>query len=318
MKKVLITGGSGFLGKNLSKKLLNDYQLFCTSRNQKQLQQLKQNIDLEILPGDVTNYHSINEVISRVKPDIIVHAAATKFVGLSEKFPNECIDVNILGSQNVLRSSINNDVEYVLGISTDKATSPIENFYGHSKAIMENLFTLSNGEYNTKFGCVRYGNVAWSTGSVFPIWEEMTNSEKHVVSTGPEMSRFFFSIDDAVRLIEDSINFQEQLYGKILSIPMKGVKVSRILDIWCKHFKCDWSVGEIRSGDRPLEYLISEQEKLKTKNITLGENDYFLLDPKSAEEYKDLETSYSSLSASQFNDEEILDLILNKPDKDFL
>ena len=89
MKKILITGGSGFLGKNLSKKLSQSYEIFCTARNQKQLQQLKSNLDLQILPGDVTNYHSINEVISRVKPEIVIHAAATKFVGLSEKFPRE-------------------------------------------------------------------------------------------------------------------------------------------------------------------------------------------------------------------------------------
>ena len=318
MKKVLITGGSGFLGKNLSKNLSKDFELYCTARNQKQLQQVQKNIDLEILPGDVANYHSINEIISRVKPDIIVHAAATKFVGLSEKFPNECIDVNILGSQNVLRSAINNKVGYVLGISTDKATSPIENFYGHSKAVMEKLFTLSNGEYDTKFSCVRYGNVTWSTGSVFPILEEMTNTSNHVVSTVPDMSRFFFSIDDAVRLIEDSIKFQDQLYGKILSIPMKGVTVSRILDLWCEQFNCDWSTGEVRSGDRPLEYLISEQEKTKTKNISLDKNNYFLLDPKSIKDYEDLKTSYSSVSAEQFTDEEVVNLIVNKPSKDFL
>ena len=318
MKKVLITGGSGFLGKNLSKNLSKNYEIYCTARNQKQLQQLKSHIDLETLPGDVTNYHSINEVISRVKPEIVIHAAATKFVGLSERFPNECIDINILGSQNVLRSSINNGVDYVLGISTDKATSPIENFYGHSKAVMEKLFTLSDGNYSTRFSCVRYGNVTWSTGSVFPIWEEMTKKEKHVVSTGPEMSRFFFSIDDATKLIEDSIENQNQIYGKILSIPMKGVQVSKILDVWCSEFNCDWSVGEIRSGDRPLEYLISDQEKSKTKKIVFNNQEYFLLNPKQDEEFKDLTTHYSSLNAQQYNEDEIRGLITNKPNQEFL
>ena len=318
MKKILITGGSGFLGKNLSKRLLENYKVFCTSRNQKQLQYLKNYLDVETLPGDITNFHSINEVISRVKPDFIIHAASTKFVGLSEKFPNECIDVNVLGSQNVLRSAINNKVEYVLGISTDKATSPIENFYGHSKAIMEKLFTLSDGEYETRFSCVRYGNVTWSTGSVFPIWEEMTNKDKHVVTTGPEMSRFFFSIDEAIKLIEDSLEHKNTLYGKILSLPMKGVKVSRILDVWCSEFGCDWSIGKVRSGDRPLEYLISDQEKIKTKKITLENQEYFLLDPKEQKEFSDLESHYSSLNAEQYTKEEIKNLILNKPYIEYL
>lgn len=318
MSKILITGGSGFLGKNLSKELSKDNDLYVTARNQKQLQSLTKNLDLQIIPGDVANYHSINEVITRVKPDIIVHAAASKFVGLSEEFPNECLDVNISGSQNVLRSAINNHVDYVLGISTDKATSPIENFYGHSKAIMERLFTLSDGKYNTRFSCVRYGNVTWSTGSVFPIWEDMTNNDGHIISTGPEMSRFFFSIDDAVRLIRDSIDFQDELYGKILSIPMKGVEVSRILDVWCSEFNCDWSPGEVRSGDRELEYLISDQEKSKTKIKSYNNQDYFVLSPKTDKLHQELATNYSSLNAEQYNNDEIKQLILNKPTTEFL
>ena len=99
---------------------------------------------------------------------------------------------------------------------------------------------------------------------------------------------------------------------------MKGVKVSKILDVWCSEFGCDWSVGEIRSGDRPLEYLISDQEKSKTSKIKFNNQDYFLLNPKLNSELNELETHYSSLNADQYNEEEIRNLIVNKPNQEFL
>ena len=149
--------------------------MYC--KNQKQLQQLKNNVDLQILPGDVdvTN----QQVISRVKPRIVIHAAATKFVGLSEKFPNGA-RCKYSWQPKCFKVIINNKVDYVLNFNR-QATSPIENFM--SPAVMEKLFTLSDGEYNTRFSSVRYGNVTWSTGSVFP-WEDMTNKDNQLFLLG--------------------------------------------------------------------------------------------------------------------------------------
>ena len=201
-KRVLITGGSGFLGRNLAINLKDQYEIYLGSRNNKQNFQAKNITGTTTIPLDVSNIESVRDVIRHVKPHIIIHAAATKFVDLSEKFPLETIDVNIVGSQNIARVAMDNNVEYVVGISTDKACPPIRNIYGLSKATMERMFCLLNNQTGTKFACVRYGNVAWSTGSVLPIWKRMHDETGVIGTTGPEMRRFFFTVEHAVELVK--------------------------------------------------------------------------------------------------------------------
>ena len=139
-KNLLITGGSGYLGVNLALKLRSKFNVFLGSRNQKRNREASIITNCEDLPLDVTNINSVRDALEYCKPKIVIHAAATKFVDISEKFPFECSDVNILGSTNIARASIEKKVETVIGISTDKATQPIKNFYGFSKATMEKLF----------------------------------------------------------------------------------------------------------------------------------------------------------------------------------
>ena len=130
-KNLLITGGSGFLGINLALRLRKKYNVFIGSRNQKRNYDAKLETGCEAIPLDVTNIESVRDAIIYCKPDTIIHAAATKFVDISEKFPFECSDVNILGSTNIARVAIERGVKTVIGISTDKATQPIKNFPGN-------------------------------------------------------------------------------------------------------------------------------------------------------------------------------------------
>ena len=133
-KTILITGGAGFLGKNLALKLGKNYKVVLGSRNNFFAQQASIETNCEITPLDVVNIESVRDSINKYKPEIVIHAAATKYVDLAEKNPNECIDINILGSQNVARVSIENNVKIVIGISTDKASPPFNNIYGLSKS----------------------------------------------------------------------------------------------------------------------------------------------------------------------------------------
>ena len=126
-RKILITGGSGFLGRNLAISLKNEYDVYLASRNNKQNFIASKLTNCISLPMDVTNIESVRDVFSEIKPDIVIHCAATKFVDLCEKYPMETVDVNVLGSQNVARVSIENNVDIVIGISTDKACPPIRN-----------------------------------------------------------------------------------------------------------------------------------------------------------------------------------------------
>ena len=310
--KILITGGSGFLGKHLALELSKLNEVIITSRNQKMLFDAAKITNVESAPQDVSNYNATFEIFSRYKPDIVIHAAASKFVGLSEKFPNECIDTNVRGSQNVARAAIATGVQHVIGISTDKATSPIANIYGVSKATMERLFLSLNNTSLTQFSCVRYGNVAWSTGSVFPLWQKMLEGQNEIVTTGPDMSRFFFSIYDAVRLVSTAVTSQD-VYGKILSLPMKGVYIHRVLDAFTKQSNSSWRLGDRREGDRNLEFLISDFESVSTVPIVINDQNYFMLSLDGKELVGHLPQAYSSINAEQLSDEEITTLVNHRP-----
>lgn len=173
MKTILITGGTGFLGKNLAMSLKDNYNIILSGRNHLRISLAQKETGCRVIPLDVVNIESIRDAFSEIKPDIIIHAAAVKYIDLAETYPNECIDINILGSQNIARVAIEKGIDIVIGISTDKATPPCRSVYGLSKSIMEKLFCNLSSKSKTKFSCIRLGNVAWSTGSVFHLWMEM-------------------------------------------------------------------------------------------------------------------------------------------------
>ena len=313
MQKILITGGSGFLGKNLALKLKNDYEVILTSRNNKQNFIVGKYTDCRVIPMDVSNIESVRDVFIEVKPDIVIHGAATKFVDLCETYPMESIDVNIVGSQNVARVAMEQGVDTVIGISTDKACPPIRNIYGLTKATMEKLFCLVDGKTKTKFACVRYGNVAWSTGSVLPIWKEQHGKTGVIGTTGPEMRRFFFTVDHAVELVVNAINNIDLIHGQILSREMKSAKMEDILNVWIDNFGGSWERIKGRPGERVDEYLVGETELEYTQKLIINNINHFLISPNKKSENPLSEVVHSNNSV-RLTDEEILEIINAKPD----
>ena len=309
METLLITGGSGYLGRSLAKHFKNDFKVIICSRNQKALGIAGLELGVESAPLDVTNYEQCYELFLRYKPDVVIHAAATKFVDISEKFPTECIDVNINGSRNIALASVATGVRHVVGISTDKAAAPIENIYGLSKAVMEKTFQTLNRFHETNFSCVRYGNVVWSTGSVFPIWKKMLRDSGVISSTGSNLSRFFFKVDDAVGLIATALQHETTVAGNILSIPMKGVTMSRILDIWTSQVGKTWEAAPSRQGDRFEEFLIAENEISRTRTLDLNGSNFYLIESQNKGSYSELSAPVSSSSVEQMSDEEIANLL---------
>ena len=277
-KKILITGGTGFLGINLAKKFSKKYTVILSGRNNKLNYIAKNKTKCEVIPLDVSNINSIRDAINYAKPDIIIHAAATKFVDLSEKFPFETIDSNVLGSSNIARVSIDKKIKTVIGISTDKASPPVKNIYGLSKSIMERLFLSSSNQSNTQFTCVRYGNVAWSTGSVLPIWKRMFDKNKTILTTGPYMRRFFFLVSDAVTLVDTALKNIKFLNGKILSREMKSAQMIDIIKTWINIYGGKYSIIEGRSGDRQDEYLIGEEELKYTIEKKINKIKHYVID----------------------------------------
>jgi len=312
-KKILITGGSGFLGRNLALKLKDRYDIYIGARNNKQNFQAGKITGCEFLPLDVSSIESVRDAFKFVKPDIVIHAAATKFVDLSEVYPLETIDVNILGSENVARIAMEYEIDFVIGISTDKACPPVRNIYGLTKATMERMFCLLNGKTKTKFTCVRYGNVAWSTGSVLPIWKKMHDETGIIGTTGPDMRRFFFTVDHAVQLVETAMNNIDLIQGQILSRVMKSAKIGDILDAWTKHFGGNWEKIADRPGEREDEYLVGESELSFCQTLEFSGVKHFLIHPNKRVKIPH-PYIFTSKEAERLTEEEILELIKAQPD----
>lgn len=313
---IFITGGTGFLGRHLALALRASHRVVLGARNQKQGMAARQQTDCETIPLDVTNIESVRDAFTETQPTVVIHAAATKFVDLAESQPMECIDINVGGSQNIARVAIDKGVDTVLGISTDKAAPPIRNIYGLSKAVMERTFCAMNAKSDTRFACVRYGNVAWSTGSVLPLWKKMFDTNKKILSTGPHMSRFFFTVIEAVGLIQTAIDHMDLIKGKILSREMRGATISRILELWTANLGGTWAITEGRPGDRELEFLIGEAELEFTRALDFDGVRHYLISPNERSE-EALQAPISSSSSIQMTDDEIVLLISNTPQGEY-
>ena len=264
---ILVTGGTGFLGRGLAGSLAGDHEVVLTGRNNKQNAFAAERTGCQVIPMDVTNIESVRDAVIDVRPDIVIHAAATKFVDLAERQPMECVDVNVLGSQNVARVVLDKQVPVLIGISTDKASPPIRNTYGMTKALMERMYCSLDARGITKMACVRYGNVAWSTGSVLPIWKEMHERSGVIGTTGPEMRRFFFTINEAVALVEQAIDRIDEIHGRVLSRQMKAAQIQHLLDLWTEERGGRWERIEGRPGERSDEFLIGELELPYTRAV---------------------------------------------------
>lgn len=210
--KYLITGGTGSLGKALINKLKEntDNEIYVYSRDEgKHALLFGGDKSINCIIGDVRDYEKLDLTFERIQPDYVIHAAALKRIDDMEFHPDECIKTNINGSENVAKASLKHNVKKCILVSTDKACQPI-NVYGSSKFIAERIFT--NYDYNSKntiFASVRYGNVIASRGSFIPLWLEMIDKELTLNVTSSEMTRFLFTLEDAVNVVLNSLKHAE-------------------------------------------------------------------------------------------------------------
>lgn len=224
-RKILVTGGAGFLGRALIRRLqaLNPKEIVIASRDEvKHAEARKLFPDCTFFVCDVRDYHRLRRAAWGV--DILIHAAAMKRVESCTFDPQEAVKTNVQGSQNVIEAAIDNDVPIVVGVSSDKACAPA-NLYGCTKATMEHLF-LSSNNYNLagvpRFSVVRYGNVMGSTGSVIPLFLQQKRSGVLTV-TDERMTRFMMTIDEAVDLVFKAI--ESSAPGLILPTEAPAMKV---------------------------------------------------------------------------------------------
>ena len=199
-KTILITGGTGSLGKALIKRLKqSNCTIIVYSRDEgKQALLFGNDPSIIRIIGDVRDFDKLNVTLKRYNPDYIIHTAALKRIDDMEFHPDECVKTNINGSENVARAALENGTKKCILVSTDKACQPV-NVYGSSKFIAERIFT--NYDYQSKstiFSSVRYGNVIASRGSFIPLWIDMINDDQVLKVTSESMTRFLFTLDDAV------------------------------------------------------------------------------------------------------------------------
>jgi len=228
-RRYLITGAAGFLGEALLDRLesLGCTNVVTVSRNEGNLIKMKQKYPwLEIIPGDISNPHCLHKGMKGVNG--VFHLAAFKHVGMAETHCRECIASNTVGSMNLLDETLDYDLDFVVGISTDKAAQVV-GIYGASKLLMEGLFD----EYNrikpeNNYRIVRYGNVLYSTGSVLCKWKELLSEGKEVVVTDASATRFFWTREQAIDLIFSCL---ENATDTSPYCPdMKSMKISDLLE----------------------------------------------------------------------------------------
>ena len=264
---ILITGGTGSFGQALTQYLLNHLypkKLIIFSRDEYKQFQMSRIFNEDDYPiryflGDIRDYERLVKAFSQV--DYIIHAAALKQVSALEYNPSEAVKTNILGSQNILNAAIEQKVEKVIALSTDKAVNS-SNLYGSTKMVMEKLFIASNvysGIQQTVFSVVRYGNVLGSRGSVLPFFQQLIQKgKKELPLTDQKMTRFWITLDQGIRLVLKAIH--ESIGGEIFIPKIPSV---RIIDI-IQALKCSYKIVGIRPGEKIYEILISEDESRHT------------------------------------------------------
>lgn len=272
---ILVTGGTGSIGSEIVRRVLqfDPKVVRILSRDETKQFELKQELgDLEnirFLIGDVRDKDRLTRAFEDI--DIIFHAAAMKHVPACEFNPFEAVKTNVIGTQNVIEAALENEVEKVIAISTDKAASPI-NTMGATKLLAEKLIIDANlykGHRKTLFSCVRFGNVMGSRGSVIPLFETQIKKGGPVTVTDPEMTRFMMTIPQAVDLVFKATKMAHG--GEIFIFKMPVVKLGDLAQIMIWNLAPKYghkpesiqinTIG-IRNGEKMYEHLMNEEEAL--------------------------------------------------------
>ena len=271
-KSILITGGTGSLGKQLVKTILlrwpNVKRLVIFSRDEQKQFLMSQEYPEYKFPmirffiGDVRDYSRLKRAMTGI--DFVIHAAAMKHVHIAEYNPDECVKTNIGGAENVINASIETQVSNVVALSTDKACAPI-NLYGATKLTSDKLFIAANnikGSRDIKFTVVRYGNVMGSNGSVIPFFASK-KKDGILPITHPEMTRFNISLDEGVEMVLHAL---AKGWGGEIFIPKipsyKILDVAEAIAPSCKH-----KIVGIRPGEKLHEEMISSSDSFTTYDL---------------------------------------------------
>jgi len=272
-KSILITGGTGSLGKALTSHILDKFpetrRLIIYSRDEQKQFQMAQEFPVKKHPqiryfiGDVRDKGRLARAFQDV--DYVIHAAAMKHVHIAEYNPGECIKTNIGGAENVVEACLQTKVQRVVALSTDKACAPI-NLYGATKLTSDKLFIAANnikGDNPIRFSVVRYGNVMGSNGSVIPFFINKKKEENKLPITDPNMTRFNISLQGGVDMVMHAL---ENAWGGELFVPK--IPSYKIMDVAnAIGPNCEKPLVGIRPGEKVHEEMITPSDSFYTYDL---------------------------------------------------
>jgi UDP-glucose 4-epimerase len=275
--RVLITGGTGSFGQYMTKYLINtgNYYVRIFSRDEQKQEDMRRqlgNKNIDYVIGDVRDYQSVKDATEDI--ETVLHASALKIITTCEENPLEALKTNTLGTYNVKKACIENEVHKAILISTDKAVKPI-NFYGMSKAMAEKIFILNNKNIKPIFNVVRYGNVLSSRGSVIPYFRKLIQEGKSLPITDFNMTRFLLPLYEAIDLVMYAMENSDIVNRNCIYVPkINSCKISDLAKTLAGE---DYPLHEsgIRQGEKVHECLINEEEMLRTEDM----GDYYIIKP---------------------------------------
>lgn len=272
-KSILITGGTGSLGKALTKHILTNHpdikRLVIFSRDEQKQFEMEQDFPNRIYPqiryfiGDVRDLERLERAFTDI--DYVIHAAAMKHVHIAEYNPDECVKTNVGGADNVIKAALKTSVQNVVALSTDKACAPI-NLYGATKLTSDKLFVAANnikGKRDIKFSVVRYGNVMGSNGSVIPFFLKRKKQDGILPITVESMTRFNISLQGGVDMVMHALN---TAWGGEIFVPK--IPSYRIMDVAeAIGPECEKPVIGIRPGEKIHEEMITSSDSFFTYDL---------------------------------------------------
>lgn len=279
-KSVLVTGGTGSFGKKFIATILNRFpdikRIVVYSRDELKQFEMQSVFSYQKYPamryfiGDVRDGERLKRACEGI--DVVIHAAALKQVPAAEYNPFECIKTNVMGAKNIVDAAMDNNVECVVALSTDKAAAPV-NLYGATKLCSDKMFVAANntkGPRDLRFSVVRYGNVMGSRGSVIPFFMKKRNSGTLPI-THPEMTRFNISLEAAVEMVLFSI--ENSMGGEIFIPKLPSYRIMDVAEAVCPH--CEKEIVGIRPGEKLHEEMITPADSFNTIEL----DDYYAICP---------------------------------------
>lgn len=322
---IFITGGTGSWGNELVTQLLRDHdpkeiRIYSRGEHKQVLMRQKFNNDprLRFIIGDVRDLNILS--LAMKGADYVFHLAALKHVPVCEENTWEAVLTNVYGTQNVIEAAIANSVKTVVDISTDKAVDPF-NHYGVTKACGEKLIVNANQNYisDTKFVCIRGGNVMGTNGSVLPLFKRQIEEKNEMTLTDPEMTRYLMSTQEAIGLIFKAL--KNTLGGEVFVMRMKSATVQTIADVMKSLYgnaKTKQKTIGVRPGEKIHEVLVSKNEAPRTRIFS---DQYYVILPQYESSqlenfYKKFEKvtfeEFSSLSAERLDKKTFSDILKNE------